>query len=85
MGMADEGYAQGPHSHNLMTGGGASDFFGSGILAKSDFWVYERRWDFFGSRKKTEEFFWIAKKGLRTFWGMLKKVVIFLGRQILKL
>ena len=28
---------QGPHSHILMTGGGPSDFFGSEILAKSNF------------------------------------------------
>ena len=33
-------YAQGPHSHILMTGGGgggSKDFFGSDILAKKDF------------------------------------------------
>ena len=29
--------------------------------------------------------FWVAKKGLRNFLGMLKKVVILLGRKILKL
>ena len=40
---------------------------------------------FFGVAKKTEGFFWIAKKGLRDFLGFAKKVVIFLGRQILKL
>ena len=35
------------------------------------FWVYERRWDYFGSQKK------------EGFLGMLKKkLVIFLGRQI---
>ena len=28
---------QGPHSHILMTGGGPSDFFGSEILAKNNF------------------------------------------------
>ena len=43
-------------------------------------------WIFFGSWKKiTEGFFGVAKKGPRDFLGMLKKVVIFLGRQILKL
>ena len=43
-------------------GGGLSDTFGSGILVKSGFfWVYERRWDFFGSRKKTEGFYWVDK------------------------
>ena len=39
---------------------------------------------FFGSRKK-QEVFGVMKKGLRDFLGMLRKVVIFLGRQILKL
>ena len=43
--------AQGPHSHILMTGGGPSDFFGSEILAKSDFLGL---W-------KTPRFFWAAK------------------------
>ena len=61
-------------------------FLGSEILAKSDFfWVYEGHWDFFGSQKKTEGFFGVARKGLRGFWGVLKNVVIFFGRQILKL
>ena len=66
--------AEGPHSHILRTGV-PSDFFVSEILAKSDFfWVYERRWDFFGSRRKTEGFFWVAKKGLRDFfWVRYKK------------
>ena len=40
---------------------------------------------FFGSRRKIEGFFWVAKKGIRDFLGYDKKVVIFLGRQILKL
>ena len=40
---------------------------------------------FLGHEKKTEEFVWVAKKGLRDFFGYAKKVVIFLGRQILKL
>ena len=31
-----DNYAQGPHSHILMTGG-PKDFFGSDILAKRDF------------------------------------------------
>ena len=67
--------------------GGPSDFFGSEILAQSDF---------FGSMKDAGIFFWVAKKKQRDFLGlrkmdqgilggMLKKVVIFLGRQILKL
>ena len=59
-----------------MTGrGGPSDLFGSEILAQSDF---------FGSMKDAKKF-WVAKKGLRDFFGMLKIVVIFWGRQILKL
>ena len=40
---------------------------------------------FFGSQKRTEGFFWVVKKGLRDFLGMLTKIVNFLGRQILKL
>ena len=51
---------------------GPSDFFGSEILPKSDY---------FGSmkdagivlghtkKKKTEGFVWVVKKGLRYFWG----------------
>ena len=47
----------------------------------------ERRCDFFGSQKKTEGFFWGCEKRTKGFGGggMLKKVVIFLGGQILKL
>ena len=66
---------QGPHSRILMKEGegvGQSDVFGSEILAQSDFLgVYERRRDFFGSRKKnrgiflgcdkrTKGFFWVS-------------------------
>ena len=56
--------SQGPNSHILMMGGrGPSDFFGSEILAKGDFFgVYERRHDFFGSQKKLEGFFGLRKK-----------------------
>ena len=55
-------------------GGGPSDFFGSEILAKS------------GLRKKKQRDFWgLRKKDYGIFWGMLKNVVIFLGRQTLKL
>ena len=50
------------------------------------FWVYERHWDFFGSQRKTEGFFGVAKNRLRDFLGMLKKVIVIcLRRQILKL
>ena len=40
---------------------------------------------FFGSRKETEGFFGVAKKGLRDFFGYAKKSSDFLGRQIVKL
>ena len=55
--------------------GGSSDFFGSEILAKGDF---------FGSMKDAGIFLGRKKKELRDFFGYAKKVVIFLGRQILK-
>ena len=63
--------SQGPHSHILMTGGGGvlSDFFGSEILAQSDFFGSMKDAGIFLGRKKTEGFFWVAKKGLRDiFW-----------------
>ena len=60
-------------------------FLGLKFWQKCFFGVYERRRDLFGSRRKTERSFWVVKKGLRDFLGMLKKVVIFLGRKILKL
>ena len=67
-------------------GGSQSDFLGSEILAKSDFfWVYERCQDFFGLRRKTEGFFWVVKKRLKDFFAYAKKSSDFLGRQILKL
>ena len=50
------------------------------------FWVYERRRDFFGSRKKQRDFLGLRKKGLTDFLGYAKNVLIFIGRQkILKL
>ena len=65
---------------------------GSVILAKSEFFgsISEIRRDVFGSRKKKQGFFWVAKNGLRDFLGYAKKssdffgstnseVVIFLG------
>ena len=58
--------------------GGPSDFFGSEILAQSDF---------FGSMKDNG-IFGVAKKKQTDFWGCekrTKEVVIFWGRQILKL
>ena len=44
-------------------------FLGLKFWPKRFFGVYERRWEFFGSRKKTEGFFWVVPR----------KVVIFLG------
>ena len=77
--------AQGSHSHILMTGG-LIDFFGSEILAKSDFLgSMKDAGIFWGHEKKTKGCFWVPKKGLSDFFGYAKKVVIFLGRQILKL
>ena len=32
---------------------------------------------FLGHKKKTEGFFWVAKKGLRDFFGYAKKVATF--------
>ena len=66
---------------------GPRDFFGSEILAQSDFLGSMKYAEiFFGVAKiKQRDFFWVAEKGPRDFLGMLKKVVIFLGRQILKL
>ena len=40
---------------------------------------YERHWDFFGLRKKIDGFFWVAKKGLRDFFGYVKKSSDFFG------
>ena len=65
--------------------GGPSDFFGSEILAKSDLFESERRRDFFGVAKKKQRDFFRLRKRTKVFLGMLKKVVIFSGRQILKL
>ena len=61
--------AQGPHSHIfLMGGGGVSNFFGSVILAKSDF---------FGSMKYAGIFLGHKKKGI--FWGCEKWTKGFFG------
>ena len=66
---------QGPHSHILMTGGGGggspSDFFGSEISAKSDFFesmkdagiflgAKNNRGFFGGCEKRTKGFFWVC-------------------------
>ena len=59
-------------------------FLGLQFWPKVIFWIYERCQIFFWVAKKPEGSFWVlAKKGLRDFFGYAKKVVIFLGRQIL--
>ena len=53
---------QGPHSHILVTGG-PSDFYGSEILAKSDFFgSVKDAGIFFGSQKKNRDFLELRKK-----------------------
>ena len=81
---------QGPNSLILMTGEGGGGgvrvtILGLKFWPKEIFWDYERCRDFFESPKKTEGFFGLQKKDYGIFGGMLKNVVIFLGRQILKL
>ena len=48
---------QGPHSHILMTGGSEGFFWVWHFGQKGFFWVYERRRDFFGSRKQHRDLF----------------------------
>ena len=60
---------QGPHAHILMRGGGPSDFFGSEILAKSDF---------FESMKNARIFLGCGK-GLSDLFGYAKKSSDFFG------
>ena len=50
---------QGPHSHILMTGESEGFFWVWHFGQKGFFWVYERRRDFFGSRKQHRDFFWV--------------------------
>ena len=63
-------------------------FLGLKFWPKVIFWgVYKRHQDFFGLRKKTSssDFLGLQKKDKGIFLGMLKRVVIFLGREIPKL
>ena len=68
-----------------MTGGGGggespSDFFGSEILAQSDFFgSMKDAGIFLGREKKPEGFLWVAKTGLRDFFGCAKKSSDFFG------
>ena len=67
-------------------GGGPSDFFGSEILAQRDFFGSMKDVSIFlGSEKKQRDFFGLQKKDMGIFLGMLKNIVILLGRQVLKL
>ena len=61
-------------------GGGSERFFGSDILAKSDFFgSMKDAGVFWGREIKTEGFFVVAKKGLRDFFGYAKKGSDFFG------
>ena len=60
-------------------GGGPSDFFGSEILAKSDFVGSMKDAGIFLGREKKEGFLWLAKKGLRDFLGVCQKISDFFG------
>ena len=90
---------QGSHSHILLTEGVRGIFLGLKFWPKGIFLgVYGEHGDFFGLRKKPE-IFWVLhfssaqiKNNIYAIYcwcgislGMLKKVGIFLGRQILKL
>ena len=78
--------AQLTHFNDRRGGGGLSDCFEVWNFGqKWFFWVYKRCRDFFGSQKNKWIFWGVVKKGLRDFLGYAKKVVIFLGRQSLKL
>ena len=77
------GDPRGPTHIFVMMGEGAgdpSDFFGSEILAKSDFFrsVKDAR-NFLGLRKKTKRFLGGCKKGQREFFGYAKKSSDFFG------
>ena len=67
---------RGPSHINILVtgdwgGGGPSDFLGLQILAKSDFFwsMKDTRPGFFWGREKKWRFSWVAKKGLRDFFG----------------
>ena len=59
---------------------GLSDFFGPEILAKGDFFgSIKDSGILLGCEKKTEVFFWVAKKELRDFLGYAKNSNDFFG------
>ena len=79
-------HSQGPFSHKYFSdwglgGGGPSDFLGLQILAKSDFFgsMKDTRPGFFWGHEKKWRFSWVAKKGLRDFFGYAKKSCGFFG------
>ena len=68
------------YSNDKGGGGGGGErviFWGQKFWPKVIFWVYEKPQDYLGCKEKTNGFFLGCEKGLRVFWGMLKKVVIF--------
>ena len=92
-------YPRGPLTY-FTDGGRVRGFFWVWHFGwKGFFWVYERCNDFFGLQKNNRDFFLSIvfsspqiNNNINTsycwcgiFWGMLKKVGIFWGRQILKL
>ena len=53
--------------------GSPSDIFGPEILVKSDFWGGSvKNAGIFLGREKNRVIFWVAKKGLRDFFGYAK-------------
>ena len=63
-------------------GGGvgvSSNFFGSEILAKSDFGSIKDAGIFSGRKEKQKDFFGLHKKELRDFFGHAKKTSDFFG------
>ena len=62
-------------------GGSPSDFFGSEILAKSDFFrsMKDARIFLGHEKNKNKGIFWAVRKGLRDFFGYAKKSSDFFG------
>ena len=78
-------FSRGPHCHILMTVGGGgvggpSDFLGSEILAKSEFFGSMKDvGNFLSLEKEIEGIFWVSEKGLRDSFGHAKKSSDFFG------
>ena len=72
----ESGYPRGP-THILMTGVRVI-FWGLTFWPKVIFLGLRKDAEIFlGCEKKTEGFFWVAKKGLRDFFGYAKKSDFF--------